>query len=322
MLLLVPFKSDTAIIHQPVGNYLIIAATTFCYLLFGVVNNNAPEWMILYGWSLPGMIGHLFLHADWIHLIGNMLFLFVFGNAVCSRIGNGKYLVFYLLSGLLAGIGHVLFSDLPAIGASGAVSAVVGMYLCLFPHNKISLLYVIFYRGGVFQIRSFWLISVWFLFDLIGSLMGSSAIAYHAHVAGYLVGFLAAFILIKNEMVSWYDEERPLFVPASWKKPKEVTDLKISEGKSVQAPVNASGQSSESSKSHPPLHDHKPNAFKLPQENAEQISYKETPEGFQIDCTCGKSFNIPQRRRNSLIACPGCFKEYRMSELTRENPPE
>jgi membrane associated rhomboid family serine protease len=309
MLITVPYQTDVVPDSQPVANYVLIVITSFCFALFGLATNDVPEWMILYGWSFPGMVGHLFLHADWMHLIGNMLFLFVFGNAVCSRIGNGKYLFLYLSSGVLAGIGHLLFSESPAIGASGAVSAIVGMYFCLFPKSKVSMFYIVFFQGGVFQIRSIWLISFWFLVDLIGSMLGDSDIAYHAHVAGYLVGFFAAFILIKREMVTWYEGEHPLIVPASWKKREE---------KTIQAPVKVSSQSPGPSKNDHTAHKPVPNAFKPSQTKTGEIKYNNTPEGFQIDCTCGKSFNISQNRWNSLIACPGCFSEYRVSDLIQD----
>ena len=220
--MLLPYKADTILDHKPFANYLLIGATVFCHALFHFALQDIPEWTLLWGWSLPGLFAHMFVHADWWHVLGNMIFLFVFGNAVCSRIGNFKYLLIYLACGVVAGIGHILFSDLPAIGASGAVSAVVGMFLIMFPKSKISLIYYAMYRAGTFEIKSLWIISIWFVLDLLGSMMGMGGIAYHAHVAGYLAGFLAAIVLIKTGSIDWHEVEHPLVSPPSLRPDKKV----------------------------------------------------------------------------------------------------
>ena len=99
-----------------------------------------------------------FLHQDLWHLIGNMVFLFVFGNAVEDRLGRIGYLLFYLAGGVLAGIGHVLTSGAPVLGASGAVAAVTGIFLALFPLSVTTLGYWLVFIIGSFQVLSLWVI--------------------------------------------------------------------------------------------------------------------------------------------------------------------
>lgn len=91
------------------------------------------EPFFLDGWELKGIFGHMWLHAGFFHIAGNLLFLWVFGNAVCSKVGNFTYLLFYLCVGVFAAAAHLVFSGGTAIGASGAINGIVGMFLIFFP---------------------------------------------------------------------------------------------------------------------------------------------------------------------------------------------
>lgn len=138
----------------------------------------------------------LFLHGGWLHIIGNMLFLWIFGDNVEDRMGHFKYLGFYLLCGLGAGFIHLYLnasSSAPAIGASGAISGIMGAYFLLFPRARILTLLPIFFFLTLVEVPAFFFIGIWFLlqlargtFAIIGGYHGG--VAWWAHVGGFLVG--------------------------------------------------------------------------------------------------------------------------------------
>lgn len=140
----------------------------------------------------------MFLHGGILHLLGNMLFLWIFGDNVEDAMGHVRYLVFYLFCGMLAGLAHVFTTffmghDLliPSLGASGAISAVMASYLRLFPGKKVYLLFLLF----IVPVPAFLVVGIWFAFQLIdglGLLGGQAAgdIAYAAHIGGFIAGLL------------------------------------------------------------------------------------------------------------------------------------
>lgn len=144
------------------------------------------------------LITSMFLHGGLGHLAGNMLFLGVFGDNVECRIGRTRYLVLYLAAGVLGTLAHVGVSALtgeglytPMIGASGAISGVLGAYLALFPGNRVTVLMF----GFIPTVLSAWLvIGLWFLMQIFGGLSGwsSSGVAYLAHIGGFVAGWLWA----------------------------------------------------------------------------------------------------------------------------------
>jgi membrane associated rhomboid family serine protease len=148
-----------------------------------------------------------FLHdprAIW-HLAFNMLFLWVFGCAVEDQLGRASFLCFYLMGGAVAGVGHMMFSDAPVIGASGSIAGITGAFLALFPRSRIKLL-VFFFIIGVYTIPSLWFIGFYFVLDVlrqVGGLFGGGGgnVAYMAHIAGYLYGFGTAFLLLAMRIV-------------------------------------------------------------------------------------------------------------------------
>jgi len=151
------------------------------------------------GWQL---VSYQFLHNPHgiMHILFNMIFLWVFGLAVEDRLGRSGFLAFYLLGGVLAGLAHMWTSEAPVIGASGSVAAVSGAFLALFPRTRIKVL-VIFIFIGVFMIPSAWFIGLFFVLDLMrafGGFLGGgqSNIAYMAHLGGYIYGFGVAIALL------------------------------------------------------------------------------------------------------------------------------
>ena len=137
----------------------------------------------------------LFLHGGLMHLLGNMMFLWVFGDNIENHMGHFKYLLFYLMAGLVATFSHWFVnpvSEIPLIGASGAVSGVLGAYLLTFPYNRVKVL-VIFFLITVVQLRAMWLLGLCFAWQIIqGSFqLGISdqvSVAFFAHIGGFLFG--------------------------------------------------------------------------------------------------------------------------------------
>jgi membrane associated rhomboid family serine protease len=211
---IIPYRMETTFTRIPVANAILIAVTSlfFFFLAFGVIPEEIGESMVLRDWDLGQMVGNLFLHGGLFHLLGNMLFLWIFGNAVCALVGNVQYGLLYLFLGIVASATHLAFNGNPAIGASGAINGIVGMSLVLFPVNKLDCIYFfslpfigIFWKSGKFTAKAFWMILFWLVFDLMGVILGGGNVAYWAHVGGFGAGMLIGFGLIAFNMVETYD---------------------------------------------------------------------------------------------------------------------
>lgn len=159
---------------------------------------------ILQGKDLYTLMTSMFLHGGWVHLIGNMLFLWVFADNIEAVIGNFNFILFYLAGGLAAAMAHVLAgpgSTVPAVGASGAISAVLGAYLVLFPASRIRVLVVYFFRSfymPAIYFLGFWiiqqLISGFFSLGTVANRAQVSGVAWWAHIGGFAFGLLAGWV--------------------------------------------------------------------------------------------------------------------------------
>jgi membrane associated rhomboid family serine protease len=147
----------------------------------------------------------MFLHGGFLHIGSNMLYLWIFGDNIEDRLGHGRYLVFYLLCGFLATLGHAIFnpqSMVPAIGASGAIAGVLGAYIVLFPRARVTTLIPIFFFITVREIPAVVLLGIWFvlqLFSGVGSLSAVNAesaggVAWFAHIGGFVAGMALVFL--------------------------------------------------------------------------------------------------------------------------------
>ena len=136
----------------------------------------------------------MFLHGGWLHLGGNMLFLWVFGNNIEDTRGRFRYLLFYLLAGLAATAAHIAIqpaSTVPVVGASGAIAGVMGAYLVLFPNVRIRTLVIFFFITSI-QIRAKWLLGFWLISQFFVN--PNDGVAWMAHVGGFLFGVAAALL--------------------------------------------------------------------------------------------------------------------------------
>ena len=157
------------------------------------------------------VIYSMFLHGGWLHIGGNMLFLWVFGNNIEDRMGPLPYLLFYLVAGVVATFAHVAVqpsSTVPLIGASGAVAGVMGAYLVLFPNVQIRSL-LIFILVLIRDIPAKWLLGFWFVFQFFTN--PAEGVAWVAHVGGFVFGALVAFLLRDKLRPSRTPQPQPQF---------------------------------------------------------------------------------------------------------------
>ena len=147
-------------------------------------------------------IGHLFIHVDLFHLLGNLWFLWVFGNAICAKIGNVWYLPMWLGFGLLSAVAQP-----EGLGASGAIYGVIGFTLVLYPLNDVTMAWWFLVRFGTFTLASYWVILTYVAFDVLGVISGGQEVAYLAHVAGCATGAGLALILLKTRVLEATEQE-------------------------------------------------------------------------------------------------------------------
>jgi membrane associated rhomboid family serine protease len=199
--------------HKPLFSYLFIAINVLVFLYQVTMPVAQQEAFVLQYGSIPKeilngkdyytILTSIFLHGGWMHLIGNMLFLWVFADNIEATIGSPKFILFYLLGGVAATMAHSLLapqSEVPCVGASGAISAVLGAYVVLFPRSQIKVLFLVFFT--TFSVSAVYFLGFWIVQQLIagvGSLqvktMDTTGVAYWAHIGGFVFGLVAGFIL-------------------------------------------------------------------------------------------------------------------------------
>jgi len=160
----------------------------------------APYWSTLFT--------SMFLHGGWMHLGGNMLYLWIFGDNLERVMGAAKFLLFYLLCGLAASAAHIMFNlhaGMPAVGASGAISGVLGGYLLLFPKNRVKVLT----RGGIVHVPAIVVLGIWIVLQLVsgvGTIATTSetggGVAYMAHIGGFAAGLLLVKLFASRRSVA------------------------------------------------------------------------------------------------------------------------
>lgn len=223
---MIPLRDTIPSRTIPYVNYLLIAANILVFFYELSWGPQLPRLLGFYGliparffvlYASPGVspvivylpfISHMFFHGGWLHLLGNMLYLWIFGDNVEDRLGHGGYLLFYLGCGLAAAVMHLLtntHSLVPTIGASGAIAGVMGAYFMLYPRARIVTLLPIFFFFTLVEIPAFFFLGFWFLLQLVQgfSALGSRAsvyggIAWWAHIGGFLFGQFVVFLLVKQ----------------------------------------------------------------------------------------------------------------------------
>ena len=196
---------------------IVLNAVAFLFEL-SLDERQLTQFLYFYGvipaaFSWPALITSMFLHGGWSHFIGNMWYLWIFGDNVEDRVGHGRFIAFYLLCGIAAAIGQIVmdpYSELPTIGASGAIAGVMGAYFVLYPHSRVlTLIPWIFIQ--IVEIPAIVLLGFWFLMQFLSagaiavtsSSHGGGGVAFAAHVAGFVVGAIGVFVFKKPEMDRW-----------------------------------------------------------------------------------------------------------------------
>ena len=158
---------------------------------------------ILRGEALYSFVTSIFLHGGIVHIIGNMLFLWIFGDNIEDKLGHIRYLIFYLASGVLASVIWVIASrgsTQPVVGASGAISAVMAAYLIMYPSAKVRTLITLGLIVWPIKVPAYIMIGLWIALQVVMNFLNpSTGVAYLAHVGGFLVGFALAFVIPARE---------------------------------------------------------------------------------------------------------------------------
>jgi hypothetical protein len=219
---MIPLKDTIPSKRVPFVTWLIIVINilVFCWEL--TLGPRLESSLLAYSFQPARFFGHdphhidaasrflplltsMFLHGGWLHLLGNMLFLFVFGDNVEDSFGHGPYVVFYVFCGAVSAITQAMavpLSHLPMVGASGAIAGVLGAYFVLFPHGRVLTLIPIFIFFQIVEIPAFFFLLYWFLLQfLAGTLFAGSAeaasggVAWWAHIGGFATGLLISMIV-------------------------------------------------------------------------------------------------------------------------------
>ena len=285
--MIIPYRVDVPSERHPYANWAIIALTALAFLALLHWTEPMVQAFVLTGWSPVRLLGYLFLHVGWMHLIGNLVFLWVFGNAVCAKAGNLRYPFCYLGLGMVAAGVHLLCDGQAAVGASGAINGIIGMFLVWYPLNDVSC-FAWFFRPFTFSVSSYWMILLWLAFDIFGACTGEGETAYWAHLGGFGGGFGLAFLMAKCGWVRMERHEKSLL--QIWGVGARTPSDRIRESQRVRPGP---------SPTLPPVR---------PVSGASDT--------IRIRCDCGKTLRTPASAVGKRVRCPGCSKIIQVSGPT------
>jgi len=216
---MIPLRDVIPSRTTPYITITIIVLNALAWLFeLSLPHESLNEFLTVYGvvpayFAYPTLITSMFLHGSWSHVIGNMWYLWIFGDNVEDRVGHGRFIIFYLLCGIAAALGQLAMdptSQLPTIGASGAIAGVMGAYFVLYPQSRVlTLIPWIFIQ--IVELPAIMLLGFWFLMQLFSAgtvavtaaSHGSGGVAFAAHVAGFLAGVGGVFLFRKRELDPW-----------------------------------------------------------------------------------------------------------------------
>jgi membrane associated rhomboid family serine protease len=213
---MIPIRDDIPTRETPVVTYLLIAANVIVYLAMAVASPAAQDAIVAKYAMIPShfadgvslaavltIFTSMFMHAGLAHIGGNMLYLWIFGDNVEDRVGHFKYLLFYLVGGVVASLAHLVTnwgSDIPTVGASGAIAAVLGAYLVYYPASRIATWVPIGRFYHLTLVPAAIVLGFWFFYQLFEGVItfggaDVSGVAVWAHVGGFVAGVLMALLL-------------------------------------------------------------------------------------------------------------------------------
>ena len=218
---MLPLKDDIPSYRKPIVTTLLIGINVLVFLYQFSLGPGVEGFVFKYG-AIPYNITHLgkvnhyasfpvpltlftamFLHGGFLHLLGNMLYLWIFGDNVEDRLGRFKFILLYLISGLAASFSHILTSPkstVPMIGASGAIAGVLGAYMVAFPYARVLTMVFFGFFVRIIRIPAFFVLGFWFILQIIYALpslgvQNVGGVAFFAHIGGFLAGILLFYIL-------------------------------------------------------------------------------------------------------------------------------
>jgi len=223
---MIPIRNTIRSKNYPVVNTAIIVLNVLFFVIELTQGDELNRFIYTYGlvpakYTVPAIssyftlgqqiisfVSFMFLHGGFFHLLGNMWSLYIFGDNVEDRLGPLRYLLFYLLCGLASGFSHLVInwnSQMPTIGASGAIAGVMGAYMILYPKSRILTLIPMFFFFPLVEIPAVFFLGIWFIFQFLSaaSTGGQGGIAWWAHIGGFIFGiiFLKMFLSFKERPV-------------------------------------------------------------------------------------------------------------------------
>lgn len=224
---MIPIRGTIRSKNYPVVNTAIIILNVVLFIIELSQGEGLNRFIYTYGlvparYTIPSISTHftfgqqffsfisfMFIHGGFFHLLGNMWSLYIFGNNVEDKLGPFRYILFYLMCGFASGISHLVInwhSQIPTIGASGAIAGVMGAYMILYPKSKILTLIPFFLFFPLVEIPAVFFLAIWFIFQFLSaaSTAGQSSIAWWAHIGGFIFGiiFLRLFLSFKESFVT------------------------------------------------------------------------------------------------------------------------
>ena len=261
---------------------------------------------VLDSWGI-GLFTYIWLHGGIargiVRLIGNLIFLWPFGNAVCSKLGNKLYLLVYLGFGLLAGVIHLILDSEAAIGACGVISGIVGMYIVLFPEDSISC-YFFLPRPMAVSISGYWIILLWFVFDLWEVGTGGQSITYCAHILCVGAGFGLAVLMLKKKWLVMEKDEKSILQMLSREEKEEEKEKEEEEEE---------GEKEGEKEERKDLEAVEKRLERVEREKAEpkRVAPKaEKPEDdfIRFRCECGHRIKVHRKDAGKTGRCPKCLR--------------
>ena len=215
---MIPLRDIIPSRTTPYITVTIIALNALAWLFeLSLPHDTLNQFLTVYGvvpayFAAPTLITSMFLHGSWSHVLGNMWYLWIFGDNVEDRVGHGRFILFYLLCGIAAALGQVAVdpsSTLPTIGASGAIAGVMGAYFVLYPHSRVlTLIPWIFLQ--IVELPATVLLGFWFVMQLFSAgtiamttTSQGGGVAFAAHVVGFIVGMAGVFVFRKRQLDPW-----------------------------------------------------------------------------------------------------------------------
>lgn len=217
---MIPLKDDNPTRTFPFVTISIITINTFIYIYQLTLEPKAENLFVLRTGAIPYEITHfvdiqpwafvlppltlftaMFVHGGLLHVGGNMLYLWIFGDNIEDKLGHFRFLVFYLLAGLIASFAHIIMmpnSTVPMIGASGAIAGVLGAYFLLYPKAHVLTLVFFFFFVDIVKIPALVFLGLWFIFQILSSAAGGG-IAWYAHIGGFVAGALLVKLFEKKK---------------------------------------------------------------------------------------------------------------------------